>query len=59
MGSFETEIDILLHGIIRGYLSYCCLFGPENDNKYLEAYTNNLVQSSVEEQVQYFNNVKE
>ena len=59
MGSFETEIDFILHGFIQGYLSYWCLFGPENDNKYLEAYTNNLVQSFVEEQVQYFKNVKE
>ena len=56
MGRFEKEIDLLLHGSIQEYLRYCRLIGPEGDNTNLEEYTNNLIQSFIEEQVQYLLN---
>ena len=45
-----------MYGSIRESLMYCRLIRPENKNSSLEAYGNNLIQSFIEEQVQYFSN---
>ena len=56
VGRFLTEVGLLLHGIIRESPRYFSLIGPENENESLETYTNHLIQSFIDEQVQYFPN---
>ena len=56
VGRFLIEVGPLLHGIIQESPRYFGLIGPENDNESLETYTNNLIQSFIDEQVQYFPN---
>ena len=58
MGRFETEIDIFLHGTLRECLRYCCLIVDKEDTASLKFYAGALTKVFIEDQMQYFPNLK-
>ena len=58
MGSFETEIDLIMHDSIRESFRYAKLIGSSNDPSDLQVYSNNLLYRYIEDQLQYFPNSK-
>ena len=55
MGRFKTEIDLLTHCNIKE-LKKCKLIGPNDDFESLQKYADNMLQTFIKEQIQYFPN---
>ena len=58
MGSFHTEIDLIMHDSICESFCYAKLIGPSNDPSDLQAYSDRLLYRYIEDQLQYFPNSK-
>ena len=56
LGRYKTEIDLLQHVSLREPFRYAKLIGPENDDEYLQNYSDRVFVLFNEEQLVYFKN---
>ena len=56
LGLYKTEIDPIQHGSLRESFRYAKLIGPENDDEYLQNYSDRVFVLFIEEQLIYFPN---
>ena len=58
MGRFETEIDVLTHGIIKECLRYFRLIVENDDDESLVTYAEVLTKIFIKEQMKSFPNAQ-
>ena len=58
LGSFATEVDIVMNETLRDAFRYTKLIGDSNKPEDLQRYSDELLFLWIEEQLQYFSNSK-
>ena len=56
MGSYSTEVNLIMHPTIRDAFRYAKLIGPSNDPTDLQFYSGQLLYKWIEDQLQYYPN---
>ena len=56
LGRFETEIDLMMHPIVRECFRYAKLIGPADDEESLQSYSYKLSELFIKVQLRYFPN---